>query len=357
MASSVIKGARIAGLASAVPERVRTASDFAAAFGEDDVRKVCENTGVSQIHVAEASMCTSDLCFAAAKCLLEQMKWDPDSVDAVIFVSQTPDYLLPATSCSLHGRLGLAKRCAAFDVNLGCSGYIYGLWLASHLVACGSARRLLLLAGDTISRVVSPLDRSVSMLFGDAGTATAMERDENASPMIFDMGTDGQGQDHIIVPAGLFRHRHTDLTAQRTTRGDGNIRSDEDLSMNGAEVFSFTLREVPALLNRVLEAAGWTVETADAFVMHQANRFMLRHLAKRMRLPAEKMILAISDYGNTSSASVPLALTTSLSQRLQAKETRLILAGFGVGLSWGATALSCGPAMVMPELLYVPEPR
>jgi 3-oxoacyl-[acyl-carrier-protein] synthase-3 len=355
MASILISGVRIAGIASAVPEAVRPNTAFNETFGDEEVRKICARTGVSQVHTAGPGICTSDLCYAAAKRLLESMNLAADAVDALVFVSQTPDYLLPATSCSLHGRLGLAQRCAAVDVNLGCSGYIYGLWLASQFIAAGSARTVLLLVGDTISRIVSPEDRSVVMLFGDAGSATILERDESAGSIAFELGTDGSGQNHIRVPAGLFRQPRTTSTSMRTRRSDENIRSDEDLSMDGAEVFTFTLSAVPVMIEAALKTAGWTSSTPDAFVLHQANQFMLQHLAKRMRIPAAKTILAMAEYGNTSSASIPLTMTHVLRDKLQAGPLPLLLAGFGVGLSWGAAALSCGP-LAMPDLVLVPEP-
>lgn len=353
MVGTKISGVKLAGIASAVPERVLTLEDGARVFGEAEIRKIRESTGVRSRHVISPGICTSDLCFAAAERLLADMGWNRDSVDALIFVSQTPDYFVPATSCSLQARLGLAKHCAAFDVNLGCSGYIYGLWLASQLMAGGSIRRLLLLVGDT-SSFVSPLDRSTAMLFGDAGTVTALERDDNARPWVFEVGTDGNGQNHLIVPAGGRRQPSTESTRQRTEREGGNIRSDEDLFMNGAEVFAFTLREVPPLVKSVLSNADWSLESVDAFVMHQANRFMLHHLAKKMKLPMDKVVVALEEYGNTSSASVPLAMTHALANKLKSSELRLLLAGFGVGWSWGAVALTCG-LMVMPELVVVPN--
>lgn len=353
MVSSKIYNVHIAGVASAVPEHVLTEKDDVQVFGEAEIRKISESTGVKKRHVAPLGMCTSDLCFAAAKRLLEDLEWSRDSIDALVFVSQTPDYLLPATSCSLHNRLGLKKHCAAFDLNLGCSGYVYGLWVASHLVASGSVKRLLLLVGDTTTHLISPQDRSVAPLFGDAGTATAIEQNEFADVMVFQMGTDGSGQEHLIVPAGAFRQRRTEQTAKRTEREDGKVRSDEDLFMNGAEIFALTLREVPTLIKSTLNAAGWSVETVDAFVMHQANRFMLQHLSKKMKLPPEKVILALEDYGNTSSASIPLAMTHAMAGRLKSSSLNLVLAGFGVGFSWGAVAMT--GRMIMPDLVLVKE--
>jgi 3-oxoacyl-[acyl-carrier-protein] synthase-3 len=314
--------------------------------------KISQSTGVRQRRVAPNGTCTSDLCLAAAERLLDQLGWSRDSVELLVFVSQTPDYVLPATSCSLHSRLGLSKSCAAFDINLGCSGYVYGLWVTSQLVASLGGSRALLLVGDTITSLVSPQDQSVATLFGDAGSATAIEGCSNGAEMHFRLGTDGAGQGHLMVPAGGFRCPRSENTAVRRIREDGNVRSDEDLFMNGAEIFAFTLKIVPPLFSGVLEQAAWTAAEVDAYVMHQANRFMLQHLAKRMRLPTEKVIIAMENFGNTSSASIPLTLTVSLAERLRSSEMKLVLAGFGVGFSWAAAAIRCGNLCV-PDLVQV----
>ena len=352
MANGIIGNTEIIGVSSAVPSLVRDVSDDAKAFGEDEARRISEAVGVNRRCVVSPEICTSDLCFAAAERLLADLRWDRGTVDALVFVSQTPDYILPATACILHGRLGLAKQCAALDVNLGCSGYVYGLWLISHLIACGNVKRGLLLTGDTISRIVSPQDRSTAPLFGDAGTATALQYNAAAPPIFFELGTDGTGAKHLIVPAGGFRRPHTDETARRTEREGGNVRSEEDLFMDGAEVFAFTLREVPPMIKAVLNASQWTADSVDAFVMHQANRFMLQHLAKRLRIPLEKMPFSLHEYGNTSVSSIPLTLSHALSGDLKRKQLRLVLAGFGVGLSWGAAALACGP-ITSPDIVSV----
>ncbi len=344
---STIANVRIAGIASAVPEQTRACAEAAEQFGAEEIAKMSATTGVFQRHVA-GRLCTSDLCLAAARRLLDGLGWPAQSVDVLIFVSQTPDYLVPATACCLHERLGLGKSGAAFDMNLGCSGYVYGLWTASSLMVAG-ARRALLLVGDTSTRTISPEDRSVALLFGDAGSATALEYSAAAPPTTFSLGTDGSGQEHLMIKAGLFRNPRTAETGLRTLREGGNRRSDEDLYMNGAEVFTFTLREVPGLLQSVLEAAGWQLAGTDAVVMHQANQFMLTHLAKRLKISPEKLPLVLKDYGNTSSASIPLALTESpICRPLQEREMKLVLAGFGVGFSWAAAAVQCGPLVLAP---------
>lgn len=251
----------------------------------------------------------------------------------------------------LHGKLGLADHCAVFDVNLGCSGYVYGLWLLGRLLDGVRLRRGLLLVGDTITRLVSPLDSAAALLFGDAGSATAIQWDDSGE-MFFDLHCDGTGFAHLIVPAGGFRQPHSEQTMQRTEQQDGSIRSEGDLYMNGAEIFSFSLRVVPSAVNAVLSLAEWPVDRVDAFVMHQANQFMLHHLGKRMRLDENKLVVALDEYGNTSSASIPLAISHALRSRLTNSTLNLVLVGFGVGLSWGAVAVKCGP-MVIPEPVFV----
>ena len=315
------------------------------------LQKIAQATGVFTRHISRPDQCASDLCFHAAVRLLEELDWDKDSLDAIIVVSQSFDYICPATSCVLHGRLGISKDCAAFDLSLGCSGYVYGLWNAASLIAAG-CKRVLLMAGETPSMTASPLDKSARPLFGDAGSATAIEVEENRQ-MCFELGTDGTGYKHLIVPAGGFRQRHTAETARRTEREGGNIRSDEDLFMDGAEIFTFTLREVPPMLNKVLTRAEWGVGDIDAFVFHQANRFIVDYLAKKMKLRHDRVPYSLNEFGNTSSASIPLTISHCLPQPLRKGGTRLVLAGFGIGFSWGAVALECGP-VILPEIVVVP---
>ena len=350
MAFGRVCGVKVAGISAAVPAYKRALIDELPAFTQDEIRKLSENTGIQSRHIAPEGMCTSDLCHCAAERLLDELGWQRDTVDALIFVSQTPDYILPATSCTLQHRLGLSKHCAAFDINQGCSGYIYGLFVVSQLLLGGVVKRALLLVGDTLNRIVSPQDRSTALLFGDAGTATALEMSPHAAPVFFELGTDGSGQRHLIVPAGAFRQPRSETTGLNILRSDGNTRSDEHLYMNGAEIFAFTLREVTPLIQSIITKADWTPDLVDALVMHQANQFILNHLTKRMRFPPEKVISSIKDYGNTSSASIPLTIVHALAENLRTNNLRLVLAGFGVGFSWAAAALSCGPVTI-PELM------
>jgi len=358
MAVLQVENVRIAGLASAVPDAVQGVDDIARRFGADEAAKLTSAIGVTNRRVAPEGLCASDLCCSAAERLLNDLGWERESIRAVIFVSQTPDYVSPATACTLQSRLGLSRSCAAFDINLGCSGYVYGLAVAAQFVrgvatAEDGSGRVLLLVGDTITRLVGEQDRSTVPLFGDAGSATALEFSSDADPLIFTLGTDGNGRDHLIVPVGGFRHPRTATSGTARLREDGNPRSDENIAMNGAEVFMFTLCEVPQMVKDTLAAARWTLNDVQGVVMHQANLFMLNHLRKRLKIPQDRFVLAMEDYGNTSCVSIPLAITHTWAANEPEARRKLLLAGFGVGWSWGCAAVVV-ERMVLPELVVVP---
>ncbi len=355
MAVTKLSGVQIRGIASAVPANLVPNTELAEQFGAEEVAKLSDSIGVHARRVAPPEICTSDLCFSAAERLIGDLGWERDSIDAVLFVSQSYDYLLPATSCVLQSRLGLSKKCAALDIGLGCSGYVYGLWLAAMMLNGGGQKRVLLMAGDTSSRNLSPHDRATVPLFGDAGTVTALEAAPDGPPLTFQLGTDGGGANHLIIPAGAHRIPRSAATGCFTTGTDGIERRPEDLFMNGAEIFVFTLREVPALIRSTLAEAGWGPDSVDGFIFHQANKFLLEHLTKKMKLPVEKVPIALDGFGNTSSASIPLAICATQGAALRERRQRLVLAGFGVGLSWGAVTLECGP-LTMPEIIEVGLP-
>jgi 3-oxoacyl-[acyl-carrier-protein] synthase-3 len=328
------QGARIAGVVSCVPPRVVDNAHFAERFG-DKVADVVRMTGVQTRHWVEDGVTTSDLCARAIDVLVERLDWARDSIDALIFVSQTPDYRLPATACLLQDRLGLRKGVIGIDVSLGCSGYVYALWLASMMVQTGAAKRVLLAVGDTSSIMNDPNDRSTALLFGDAGTATAIEVAEDAASMHFILGTDGSGGESLIVPKGGFR------------RCVGHPKfadfPNDTLYMDGGEVFNFTLKAVPTLITETIAAAGIATEDYDLFLLHQANTFMIKHLSKKAKLPPEKVPINIDRFGNTSSATLPLLIGDVAADQLRAKPCRVGLFGFGVGWSWSAASLEIGP--------------
>lgn len=335
-----VGGARIAGLVSCVPSRQLTNDHFEEMFGREKVDDVVKMIGVQTRRWTDETTTTRDLCRHAGEHLLAKLAWEPTSVDAVIFVSQTPDFRLPATACALQTDLGISTNCIAFDINLGCSGYPYALWLGMTMVQTGAARRVLLAVGDTISKIVDPTDRATALLFGDAGTVTAIEAADTNDQASFILGTDGRGATNLIVPKGGFKDH---------SLSDDPRLADKDpgcLYMDGGQIFNFTLRSVPPLVERTAEYAETPLEGHDYFLFHQANLFMLKHLAKKSKLPAEKTPFNIDRFGNTSCASIPLLMTTNIAEQLQQRRCRLGLIGFGVGYSWASASLSVGPLAV-----------
>jgi len=346
---SRIENIKIAGIASAIPRRIfNNLSDGLTLFDADIVDKIVKNTGIKKRPISSNDVCASDLCFSAAERLLSVLDWSPQSVNLLVFVTQTPDHRLPATACILQDRLHLPKSCAVFDINQGCTGYVYGLWLTASLLYASDVKRALLLVGDTITKIVSPADRSTALLFGDAGTATALEKKDGSKPVYFSFGTDGSGADQLIVPAGGFRMRCSPETAKQSVREAGNSRSDEDLYMNGAEVFAFTLRELPRFMASTFEYAQISTDNLDYVIPHQANRSILKYLCTSAHIPEQKVVLDLEDFGNTSSASIPLAITNRLCEIIQTSSKNLFLIGFGVGWSWASAIIEMGPLKIPP---------
>ncbi len=331
-----VNGCAIAGVVSCLPSRQISNSYFEDRFGIAAVKDVVKMIGVENRYWTDEITSTRDLCAKAARHLLQQLDWEPTSIDALIFVSQTPDFRLPASACALQADLSLTPSCIAFDINLGCSGYPYALWLGMTMVQTGAARRVLLAVGDTVSKIVDPKDRATALLFGDAGTVTALEVAEG-KPVTFVMGTDGRGAANLIVPRGGFK--------DYSLCGDMRLadKSENCLYMDGGEIFNFTLKAVPALISKTISASGFTRDEHDSFLLHQANMFMLKHLVKKSKIPSEKAPINIDRYGNTSCASIPLLITTSLQDRLSSETMRLGLFGFGVGYSWAGASLEVGP--------------
>jgi 3-oxoacyl-[acyl-carrier-protein] synthase-3 len=307
-------------------------------FDPIEVRKVVAMAGVQQRRIVDAGVTSSDLCFEAASALLERLGWERDTISGLIFVTQTPDYFLPSTSCMVHQWLGLSDECAAFDVGLGCSGYPYGLYLAACMLRGGGHRRILMLHGETPSLFVDPADQATRLLFGDAGSAAALELG-GESPAHFCLHTDGTGYAGLIIPGGAFRDRHP---AQPR---------DLSLSMDGAGIFNFTLKRVPPLIKDALALAQRSAEQIDAYIFHQSNRFMMKHLVKKCGLPEDRVPMTIEDMGNCGGPSVAVTMTRGLpAQRDATKE--LMLLGYGVGLSWGAAVVSLDPDAALLHNTY-----
>ena len=339
-------GARIAGVVSCVPPRIVDNSHFEARFGVDAVRDVTKMIGVQARHYVEPGIATSDLCVLAAERLIERLGWERDTIDGIVFVSQSPDYLLPATACMLQQRLGLRTSVFAYDVGLGCSGYPYGLWQAMMMVQTGAAKRMLLCVGDISTRRSDPNDRATVMLFGDAGTVTAVEAGTDDDVVDFVLGTDGRGAENLIIPSTWHRER------KAIAHLEG--RDLDMLYMDGGEIFNFTLKSVPPLIRETLDVCGRGIDEHDAFLLHQANMFMIRHIAKKAKLPPEKVPINMDRFGNTSSASIPLLMTTDLAELLRGGRRRVALFGFGVGYSWAGASLDVGPLACVEHIEAAP---
>lgn len=322
------RSSQVRHIAFSVPNQPVTNSDLAALFPEWTVDKIAEKTGVNQRHVVRADQCASDLAFAAAEKLFSESAVDRSTIDFLLFCTQTPDYCLPATACLLQRRLGLSTRTGALDFNLGCSGYVYGLGLARGLIETGQANRVLLLTGDSYTKLISPEDKALRTIFGDAGTATLLEVGSppaGIGPLRY--GTDGSGAQNLICGRGGFR---APLKDDRTSGA---------LYMNGPEIFNFTLKVVPEIVAQTLAAAQVGLADIDLFVFHQANKYMLDHLRRKLGVPAEKFVFAMQDVGNTVSSSIPIALRRAEEAGRLKRGMRVMTVGFGVGYSWAAAIL------------------
>jgi 3-oxoacyl-[acyl-carrier-protein] synthase-3 len=335
---STDRRATIAAIRSQLPARIVTNAELAPDVGWT-AEEIFAKTGIAQRHVAGPDECVSDLATGAAEKLLRDTGADRARVDFLILCTQTPDHLLPATACLVHARLGLGAACAAFDLNQGCSGYLYALGVAAALIRSGMAASGLVLTGDTYTKFIHPRDRSVRTLFGDAATATLLRATTGPGLDHFVFGTDGAGARNLIIPAGGTRLPRSAETAQAVTDASGNTRAPDHLLMNGTQIFNFTLQRVPGLVAGVLAAAGRRPEEIDWFVFHQANRFMLDHLRQKLGVPPEKMVWFLENTGNTVSSSIPLALEHAAAAGRFAPGQRVLLAGFGVGYSWGGALL------------------
>ncbi len=334
MITSDFSGLRIMGVASSVPTKCVDAHEYDSLFGEDVVTKNVANVGIKQSYHASDNQTSSDFAYVAAKRLFKELDIDPSTIGVLIFTATFLDYHEPPTACVLHHRLGLSTDCIVFDTDLACSGYVYGLQTLCSTLKCSSAKRGLLLTGDIASKVVSPLDKS-RMLFGDGGSATLVEKCDDGDEFHFGMKTDGSRFKSIIVPAGAYRN--VGASHEREKWFDGNIRSDYDLFMNGTEVFSFTMTDVPKLADEFMEKYGYTSDDFDSYILHQPNLFILKHLIKKIKAPKEKLKISLDRYGNTSVCAIPITLCDAY-YGTEGKK-KLFIYGFGVGLSWACASI------------------
>jgi 3-oxoacyl-[acyl-carrier-protein] synthase III len=335
------KQARILDLAAYLPAQMLSNDELALLYPEWPAEKIYSKTGIKIRHIAANDQTAADLAYEAARELFARGAIKPDDVDFIILCTQAPDYILPTTACILQNRLGIPRHTGALDINLGCSGFVYGLSLAKGLIETGAARCVLLLTADTYSKYIHPLDKSVRTLFGDAAAATAIVAEdadsESIGPFVF--GTDGSGAKNLIVEAGSFRRPADSDSSVEQFDESGNVRTAENLYMNGAEVMTFSLKEVPKAVDLLLEKTGYTRGEIDFFVLHQANKFMLEALRKKLKVPESKLPIYVENCGNTVSSTIPLALIQMREHGHLMPGVKMMLVGFGVGYSWAACLL------------------
>mgnify|MGYP000067213294 CR=1 FL=1 len=321
-----------------LPPRIVSNDELVAEFPEWTVDKIASKVGVVQRHIAEDDETATDMAVSAAeKLFAENSHILRESIDFVILCTQSPDYFLPTSSCIIQDRLGLKTNIGAFDFNLGCSGYVYGLALAKGLISGGIASNVLLLTSETYSKYLHPMDKGNRTIFGDAASATVISTAGIARIGDFSLGTDGRGAENLIVRSGASRHKanYKDLTFDE----NGNPVSGDYLYMNGTEIFSFTQGNVPVVVEDTLIKNGFQLEAVDLFVFHQANKYMLNFLRKKIHIPEDKFYYCMSDVGNTVSSSIPIALHRAQEESAICQGSSVLICGFGVGYSWGGAML------------------
>jgi len=351
MAFLSISNVAVRGVSACVPRIIDDNRHYH--LEEEEKRKMIASLGVTQKRITTHEVCSSDLCHKAAETLIRELQWDKEEIDCLVFVSQTTDYILPATSCILQERIGLKEECLTLDISLGCSGWIYGLSTISSLVASGKGniKKALLLVGDTVSKITSKTDKSLWPLIGDAGTATAIEYSSDiANTIKFHLATDGSGANAIVIKDGGYRNPVTPVSFEVNETEKGIKKSNLDVALNGMDVFSFAITQAPKSIKKLIDNFGIEKESIDYFTFHQANYFLNEKIRKKLRLEPEKVPYSIENFGNTSGASIPLTMVTELNKKMRNEILNHICCGFGVGLSWGSVYFSTNK-IVCPELI------
>ena len=349
MAKITFQGVGIKALSACVPQEVVYNRDLGYLIPEEEIDKVIDNIGIEQRRIAAPDVMASDLCFKAAQQLMADNDIDPASIDVLLFMSQTADYRIPATSCLLQQRLGLPKETMCMDITLGCSGYLYALSTAFAYASVPGVNRVLLLDGETFSKIVNRRDKVDWPLYGDAGTATLVEKGDFGEST-FLLYTDGSGEEKLKIHAGMRNPITPDSCVERE-REEGNVRTDLEVFMDGMDVFNFAISKVPRSVKQLLAETGGTIDDVDYLVFHQANRFMMDFFVKKLKIAPDRVPFSIGKYGNTSSASVPLTISSELNGKLEGSHT-VVLSAFGAGLSWGSALLHTLDCHVSPVIEY-----
>lgn len=338
MADLTLKHTAVKAIYTVVPKTIYKTIDYPF-FSDDEAAMFSKTTGIIQRRVANVDVTASDLCYQAANLLLEDLNCRFE-IDLLVFVTQSPDYFLPASAAILQNKLRLPKTCMAFDVNLGCSGYVHGLLLANRYLQNNGLKKVLLLAGDKSTISTHEKDKTTFPLFGDAGSATLLEFDSSALDWFLDAGTDGSGADAIIIPGGHSRNPYETFDASDFIIAPGVTRSLKHLHLDGMKVFNFALKNVPNSLRNVLNNADLSLDEIDYCILHQANQLITDSIRKKLKSSPEKFPSSIQLYGNTSSASIPLTICSELKEQIASQKLKLLLSGFGVGFSWASLLLN-----------------
>lgn len=330
---TIINNIQLKAISSWLPKTSLDLNTLSEKYGEKDVQNIIKTTGIEHIRIADEGMTSSDMCQKAAEYLIEKEQINKSEIDGLVFVSQTPDYILPVTSTCLQDRLGLSKDVVCQDIRYGCSGYIYGLFQAACWISTGACKTVIVLSGDTNSKLVNENDKSLKMVMGDAGTASLVAAGD--SSMGFHIQSDGSGAGRLIVPAGGFRTPKSVDTSILEWDEDKNGRTAEDMYMDGMAIFMFAITKVHKNINSLLEFVGWDKGDVDLVALHQANRFMVENIGKKLKISIDKVPINVELFGNTGPATIPLLLS-DICQNYITPLNKVVLSGFGVGLSWGS---------------------
>jgi len=324
--------AKIKGISYYLPKTILDNNELNQDFPEWSVDKISSKTGIFERRISDKNEFTSDMAIEASLKLFKEYNVSPNKIDFVLLCTQSPDYFLPTTACIIQNKLGIPTTAGALDFNLGCSGYVYGLAIAKGLIASNIAKNILLITSETYSKFIHPKDKSNKTIFGDAASATLISIEGFADILDFELGTDGSGAENLIVRNGAVKN--PSLSGVDTIDEFGNIRNDNNLFMNGSEIFNFTSNSIPPLINKILNKHSLNLDNIDLFVFHQANKFLLNHLRKKLGTPEEKFYIYLENCGNTVSSTIPIALKEAINENKI--KGNILLAGFGVGYSWGS---------------------
>ena len=351
MAQWQIKNVALRGVTGTVPNNPKTTMDLGL-FTQEEADTFDNTVGIKKRYVATDDICASDLCYDAEERLIESLGWEKDSIDVLLFESVCPDYKTPPTSGIMQARLGLPTTTFVMDIPMGCCGCIYAINIAGNLLTNGNVKRALLLVGDTATRMGSPRDKSRVPLFGDCGTALALEYDPAAEEIVIDFNTLGSGYEALMTPHGGFRHPITPQSFEYEDFGNGIVRAPKDTLINGMDVFAFAISRPPVSIKKVMQQYDLNTDNVDYFLIHQANKLIVDRIVKKLKLPLEKTPYDLQEFGNLGGCSIPMLMTYNLKEELTTRPLTLVCSAFGLGLTWGTMVMRT-QRMIVESVNYI----